>query len=111
MKLIHISVGGPDRKITDAQGKTWVFEDHPKFGPIVLKRAGGDPKPCQPGERSPFWQAWNAWKDQGKRLAGDACVWDAIAPCIVEHLGGRHFLVISGDPEAGGGIVTRRGAP
>lgn len=107
MRLIHISVGGPDRKITDAQGKAWVFEDHPRFGPIVLKKAGGDPAPTQPGERSPFWRAWRCWSDQGKRLAGDVCVWGEPAPCVVEHMGGRHYRVISGSASNGAPVVVR----
>lgn len=107
MRLIHISVGGPDRKITDAQGKAWVFEDHPRFGPIVLKEAGGEPDPKQPGERSPFWKAWNAWKEQGKRLAGDVCVWDSPAPCVVEHIAGQHYRVISGSASYGAPVVVK----
>lgn len=107
MRLIHISVGGPDRTITDAQGKTWVFEDHPRFGPIVLKEAGGEPDSNQPGERSPFWRAWTAWKDQGKRLAGDVCVWDPPAPCVVEHIAGQHYRVISGSASYGAPVVVR----
>lgn len=107
MRLIHISLGGPDRKITDAQGKAWDFEDHPRFGPIVLNKAGGDPAPTHPGERSPFWRAWRCWSDQGKRLAGDVCVWNAPEPCVVEHMGGRHYRVISGSASYGAPVVVR----
>lgn len=108
MRPFYISLGGPDRKIIDAQGKTWIFEDHPRIGPIVLKTEGGDPDPRQPGERSPFWKAWNAWKDQGKRLAGDVCVWDAVSPCVVEHMGGRHYRVISGSASYGAPVAVKQ---
>lgn len=73
---IHISVGGPQRVITDARGKRWDFEDHPRFGPQVTNRRG-DILTKQPGERSAFWDAWGAWKNQGKNVAADGltCVW------------------------------------
>lgn len=76
--LIHLSMGGPTRLITDANGKTWRFEDHPTFGPFVLDKRD-EPTSAQPGERSPFWPAWEGWKDQGKRLQpdGKTCIWDA----------------------------------
>lgn len=32
MKIIHISYGGPDRRIRDATGKVWRFEMHPYCG-------------------------------------------------------------------------------
>jgi hypothetical protein len=104
MKGVHISWGGPDRQITDATGKVWSFEDHPRCGPIVLNKRG-DPDDKQPGQRSPFWHAWGCWNDQGKRLEGERCVWDEPAVCVVEHMAGRHYRVISGDPHAGGPVM------
>lgn len=81
------------------------------FDRIVLNGAGGvDSK--QPGERSPFWKAWSAWNDQGKRLAGDVCVWDEPAPCVVEHMGGRHYRVLSGSTSYGAPVIVKpKGAP
>ena len=35
MKTIHISYGGPDRKIRDATGKVWRFEMHPYCAPAT----------------------------------------------------------------------------
>ena len=77
--LIHISFGGPTRFIC-AGGKIWRFEDHPRFGPIVLKK-NDDPSDNQPPERSPFWHAYEHWSKQGKRLDQSMpdrtfCVWD-----------------------------------
>ena len=65
-RLIHISVGGPDRWLS-AGGKLWRFEDHPHCGPVVLASKTGDPATTQPPERSPFWTHVNAWYAQGKR--------------------------------------------
>lgn len=108
LKVIHISYGGPDRLITDGEGKAWKFKDHPVFGPIVLNKHG-DPAADQPGSRSTFWPAWACWKDQGKRLEEDGitCVWDAPQPHVVEHLGGNHYRHVSGDPEGDLQIVKR----
>ena len=41
MKTIHISYGGPDRRIRDATGKVWRFEMHPYCGSGVRDLAGG----------------------------------------------------------------------
>ncbi len=37
MKIIHISYGGPDRRIRGATGKVWRFEMHPYCGPGVTR--------------------------------------------------------------------------
>ena len=66
---MHMSIGGPDRFIVDARGKKWTFEDHPRLGPVVLKRAGGA-EAVQPGEGSAFWLAEAMWRQQGKRIGG-----------------------------------------
>lgn len=47
--------------IEDDKGRRWRFEWHPYFGPAVL-RADGQPKARQPGSRSPFWRALDAWR-------------------------------------------------
>lgn len=99
MKGVHISWGGPDRKITDAAGKAWTFEDHPRLGPVALN-ARGEEASEQPGSRSAFWPAWQAWKDQGKRLAADGCtcMWDAPPPAEpLVHLGGRNYALAGSD--------------
>lgn len=94
MKGLHISWGGPDRTITDAAGKRWKFEDHPRFGPIVLSRSG-DPASVQPGSRSAFWPAWTAWRDGGKKTdAAGVCEWTAPPPPEpLVHLGGRNYAL------------------
>ena len=93
MKGLHISWGGLDRLITDAAGKVWKFEDHPRFGPIILNRRG-DPAASQPGSRSPFWSAWTAWRDGGKKVdAAGVCEWAAPAPEPLVHLGGRNYAL------------------
>ena len=64
MKTIHISYGGPDRRIRDATGKVWRFEMHPYCGPGVQDDSG-ELADRQPGQRSQFWEAVNLWACQG----------------------------------------------
>lgn len=59
----RLMVGGPDHEIRDASGKCWRFEMHRWSGPIVL-RADGEIATNQPGDRSPFWPAFEAWQAQ-----------------------------------------------
>ena len=89
-----VSLGGPDRRIVDATGKAWTFEDHPRLGPVVLNKRG-DVAKQQPGSRSAFWPAWQAWKEQGKRVQADglSCMWEAPAAPELVHLGGRNFAL------------------
>lgn len=56
-----LSLGGRDHLIEGADGRRWYFEMHLQFGPMLL-RANGDPKTRQPGSRSPFWPAFEAWQ-------------------------------------------------
>jgi hypothetical protein len=58
-----LMVGREDHTITDARGRRWTFEMHPYCGPIVL-RQDGSPATNQPGERSAFWPAFEAWQQR-----------------------------------------------
>lgn len=94
MRVIHISTGGPDRKIKDQDGKVIVFEDHPRFGPAVLNKQG-DPADKQPGVRASFWRVYVWWSEQGKKIDADGfCEWTEPPPLKLEHMGGRHYRVI-----------------
>jgi hypothetical protein len=64
----RLTLGGRDHTIADATGREWTFEMHPYCGPIVLLK-NGDPKPKQPGSRSPFWDALEAWQASKKEAA------------------------------------------
>lgn len=63
--LFSLTMGAPDHTVTDVKGRTWIFEQHPMFGPVILRK-NGNPKSRQPGSRSPFWPAWQAWHDARK---------------------------------------------
>lgn len=54
----------PEHVIHDAAGRSWRFELHHICGPIVL-RQDGSPSERQPGSRSQFWRAFDAWKAKG----------------------------------------------
>lgn len=55
------------------------FEDSDRFGPVHCEN--GEPSGFQFLQESTFWPAWQAWKDQGRRVAADGvtCVWSATA--------------------------------
>ena len=110
MELIHIALGGPSRRITDARGKTWRFEDHPYCGPVVVD-VHDDPKDSQPPEGSPFWEAVTHWAQQGKRLIdgahGPCCVWDKPTPQKMRHLGGMHYQLVPDDKVPNAEVTSR----
>lgn len=56
-----------DAEVTDRNGKRWRFDFDPRFGPLVVTKRG-DPVAHQPGERSPFWPAFQAWFDAREGL-------------------------------------------
>lgn len=59
-KGLSLTLSGPMHIINDESGRTWRFELHNYCGPIVLRK-DGEPKARQPGSRSPFWPAFEAW--------------------------------------------------
>jgi len=61
----RLSLVGPEHVVVDSDGRQWLFEQHHYFGPIVLRK-DGEPKSRQPGSRSKFWPAWQAWNDARK---------------------------------------------
>jgi hypothetical protein len=93
MRLIHVSIGGPTRVITDSKGKRWAFEMHPQCGPAALDAQGGIADK-QPGPKSPLWHAVTRWVQGGMRLsAAGECVWEEEPQPILEHMGGKHYRV------------------
>lgn len=103
MKTIHISYGGPDRRIKDATGKVWRFEMHPYCGPAV-QDDDGELAVNQPGERSPFWTAVSLWAQQGAVIGPDGlCTWKPEPEPTLVHLGGRNYAI------AGSGLAKKYG--
>lgn len=59
-------------------GRSYIFEDSDRFGPVPVKANGWEVKsPGYFGEKSPFWYAWRKWRDQGRRVDADGktCIW------------------------------------
>lgn len=55
-----------EHEVVDANGKPWLFEMNAYFGPLVIGKRGGEPLATQPGPRSPFWPAFDAWFESRK---------------------------------------------
>jgi len=64
MRLIHISVGGPDINLF-AGGRIWRFEDHPYCGPMLINKDGSSAK--EPPPNSIFWKEVSKWYQSGKK--------------------------------------------
>jgi uncharacterized protein RhaS with RHS repeats len=60
------SLGGRVHTVTDPAGRAWTFEDHPRLGPIILRK-DGNPMARQPGDHSTFWAALQGWSDRRGR--------------------------------------------
>jgi hypothetical protein len=73
---IHICWADPIRHI-EVDGRRYYFEDHRQFGPIPTD-AEGETTAAYFEEHEPFWRAWEAWTEQGKKVdESGMCVWAA----------------------------------
>lgn len=88
-KFIHVSLGGPMRKIS-VNGKIIEFEMHPYCGPVILDRHGSEAKD-QPVD---FLEAASLWAQQGQRMDNGLCRWDHEAKPIKKHMGGKHYKIV-----------------
>ena len=87
--------------------KLVLFEDSEQWGPSLINQRG-EILVKQPGERSPFWDAYHAWVRQGKRVADGVCLWEEQPPVeVVMQRQGRWWKLISGDPLASKTKVIR----
>lgn len=50
-----------EHAVVDALGRRWLFEMHHFCGPLILRQDGA-PRARQPGSRSRFWPAFEAWQ-------------------------------------------------
>lgn len=70
---------GPFKIEMVAGGRSFLFEDSDRFGPVPLKKNGWEVKsPGYFAENNQFWYAWGKWVEQGRRTLEDGitCVWD-----------------------------------
>ncbi len=94
-QIIHISMGGPMRKIS-VGGRIIEFEMHPYCGPNILHKRTGEPLANQPMD---FLHAASLWHQQGQRIDENGlCVWFHDPEDILEHKGGRHYLIVGQKP-------------
>ena len=99
---ICIDYWGAGPFVIEARDRSFRFEDSDRFGPATIKK-NGDPTTRQPAERSPFWPAHRAWKEQGRRLADDGrtCIYDPLRPTLYRRIRGRNVEVVEEGDEGG----------
>lgn len=61
---LSLTLGGRDHTIVDDAGRSWSFEDHRYFGPIVLRK-DGEPRAVQPGSQG-FMSAAGTWASRSR---------------------------------------------
>ena len=92
---VIILTGGEIYRINDARGKTWIFEDHPYCGPVVVDIHHNEKK--QPPENSKFWEAVTNWYQQGKKtidgIHGLYCEWTNPTVDKFVHVSGNHYML------------------
>ena len=95
---VHISLGGPEYTIK-AGKKSYYFEMHSYFGPVVLSRKTGSSLSKQPGERNLFWRAVEHWNNQGRRVDDNGnCIFDwPPLPRRVHLVGNQYLALHNGD--------------
>lgn len=114
----HMSASGPGVFI-DGWGAgplilgKWRFEDSDRFGPALVNRDGELKANPYPGEQSPFWPIYYAWRQGGRRLCDDGvtCVWDAPKPTLYRRVGRRREVVVFGDEGGGYREVSQSTSP
>ncbi len=77
----HMDTWGSGPFYIRVGGKRYCFEDSDMFGPAVLrKNLSIDDR--QPGEKSQFWDAYQMWRNGGRRTRwnGKVCIWDKPKP-------------------------------
>lgn len=74
----HVDTWGAGPFVIRIASREYLFEDSDRFGPWLIKKNGDLRKKPIPHERSPFWTAYQLWRDQGRRVAddGQTCLWE-----------------------------------
>ncbi len=97
---VCILTGGPDRVVV-VDGKEYLFEDHPRLGPMPLNKDGSERKSRVPNR---FYEAVACWTEQGKAISSyGKCVWRARPDPLKDfiHLEGKHWLHKDSPPPPG----------
>ncbi|MDE2442007.1 MAG: hypothetical protein KGP14_13370 [Betaproteobacteria bacterium] len=93
---ICIDIFGDGDYEIEVRGETIHFDWSDRFGPIPLGKRGREID-LGPGHK--FWRAVSLWKLQGKQLEGNRAIWHEPKKPVLQHLGGRNYLVIEdGEP-------------
>lgn len=102
-----IDVWGGNEHLIEVNGKTYRFEDSDRFGPSFIKK-NGDIAVHQPGERHPFWGAYEAWRKQGRQMKDGRCVWRPFKDEILEVDDRGRIIRVAQEGEDGGMTIVIR---
>lgn len=94
---IMIDIFGGGEYFIDVADETIKFEWSERFGPMALTKKGAE-RALTPKHK--FWRAASLWNLQGQRLEGSKAIWHEPKKPVLQHLGGRNFMVIE-DGEKG----------
>lgn len=73
------------------------FDFSEQLGPMPTNKDGSEKRSIGPKHK--FWRAVSLWKLQGMRLEGKRAIWHEPKRPVMQHLGGRNYLVIEpGEP-------------
>lgn len=94
---VHFDVGGETIEI-EVGGKTWAFCWDRWCGPVAMNKRTDSELKNQPGPRSPFWIAVQAWHDQGSKHKDGKAIYEMPKPEPSPrekaiHLAGNQYLV------------------
>ncbi len=64
---IHIDGWGAGPFVLMTTAGRFVFEDSARFGPALIDARTGEPTNELIPEDSPFWPAWQKWRDEGRQ--------------------------------------------
>ena len=107
---ICLDAWGAGPFIMPIAGRARRFEDSARFGPMILTK-NDDPSSWQPGENHIFWDWYERWVRDGRRVEDDGmtCIVAPPKDTLYRMVGRRRMLVQEGDRD--GKLIDVSAAP
>lgn len=103
----HMDTWGAGPFVIKVGEKSFRFEDSDRFGPSILTKKDKISK-TQPGEKSSFWDAYHAWRRQGRKVEQDGltCIFTPLRPTI-HYYNEKRLIVRTDEGDEGGEEIFR----